>query len=126
MRSKASASAKAAAAKPDSRARTDKELEHNKAALMEEWLRRKKDHLRSLFQELPEAEQTELLAKFREWVSAQLPSMLKRFDTSGWNHRMLRDNFAAFQGEAWHGAEWNKPTSDELLTLALEKASPAA
>lgn len=126
MRSNASASAKATPAKPESRDRTDKELEHNKAALMEEWLRRKKDHLRSLFQELPEADQAELLAKFRELVSSQLPSMLKRLETSGWNHKMLRDNFAMFLGEAWQGAEWNKPTLDELLTLALEKASSTA
>lgn len=126
MRSKAGASAKAAPAKTDSRSRNDKELEHNKAALMEEWLRRKKDHLRSLFQELPEAEQTELLGNFRTWVSHHLPSMLKRFDTSGWSHKSLKENFAAFLGDAWHGAEWNKPSLDELLTLALEKAAPTA
>lgn len=125
MRSKASALAKAAAAKPTSPGRSGKELELNKAALLAEWLLRKKDQLRSLFQEMPEVEQEELLAKFRELVASKLPAMLKRFDASGWNHKSLRDNFATFLGEEWQGADWNKPTADELLTLALQKASAA-
>lgn len=124
MRPKAGAPDSVAKTDTGSRGRTGKDMERNKAALTEEWLRRKKDELRSLFQEHPEAEQTELLAQFREY--SQIQPLLKRFDTSGWNHRQIRDIFAAFLGETWHGSEWNKPTPDELLTLALEKAQTAA
>lgn len=124
MRPKAVAPGGSPKPESDARGRTGKDMERNKAALMEEWLRRKKDELRSLFQEYPEAEQTELLNKFRESLPAQ--ALIKRFDTSGWNHKMIRDIFATFLGETWHGAEWNKPTPDELLTLALEKAPAAA
>ena len=124
MRPKAGATDAAGPVEGDSRGRTGKDVERNKAALMEEWLRRKKDELRSLFQEHPETEQAELLTKFRDSLPAQ--ALVKRFDTSGWNHRMIRDIFATFLGQTWHGAEWNKPTPDELLALALEKATPAA
>lgn len=124
MRPKAGAADDAGTSEADSRGRVGKDMERNKAALMEEWLRRKKDELRSLFQEHPEAEQAELLANFRDSLPAQ--ALVKRFDTSGWNHRMIRDIFASFLGQTWHGPEWNKPTPDELLALALEKAPPAA
>lgn len=123
MRPKAAVSSRGSEAESDSRGRARKDLERNKAALMEEWLRRKKDELRTLFQEHPEVEQAELLAAFR----GALPALLiKRFDTSGWNHKMIRDSFATFLGKTWHGDEWNKPKPDELLALALEKAPPAA
>lgn len=97
-----------------------KELEQNKAALHEQWLRRKKDELRSLFQECPQSEQDDLLRQFRATLTNQ--PMIKRFDSSGWNHRMIRDTFAGFLGEVWRGAEWNRPGPDEILALALEKA----
>jgi gas vesicle protein len=124
MRPKADAPSATTASEANSRGRSAKDLERNKAALLEEWLRRKKDELRSLFQELPEAEQSELLAQFR--VYSQIQPLLKRFETFGWNHKQIRDIFAAFLGETWHGSEWNKPAPDDLLAIALEKATPAA
>ena len=102
-------------------ARAPQELEKNKAALTEEWLRRKKDHLRDLFRELPRAEQDGLLATFRTTLS--LAPMVKRFDTAGWDHRMVRDTFAAFLGEQWEGSDWSRPLDDEILALALERAA---
>lgn len=102
--------------------RPQKEIERNKAALIEEWLFRKKEHLCSLFSELPQSEQEELLGKYRQHLAERLPVLVKRFDSSGWNHKSLRGNFSAFLGESWDGAEWNKPTGDDLLAIALEKA----
>ncbi|AVA38328.1 hypothetical protein C3Z06_32510 (plasmid) [Cupriavidus metallidurans] len=122
MRPKAAAQVPASEAIP--KARPGKDLERSKAALLEEWLRQKKDELRSLFQELPEVEQAELLAAFRTYPQVQ--PLLKRFETAGWNHKTIRDIFAAFLGETWLGAEWNKPKPDELLALALEKQTTAA
>lgn len=112
-----------AAPETSPKARQGKDLERSKAALLEEWLRQKKDELRSLFQELPEVEQEELLATFRAYPQVQ--PLIKRFETSGWNHKTIRDIFAAFLGETWHGAEWNKPKPDELLALALERPTAA-
>lgn len=106
----------------DSPMPTAKEIEMNKAALHEEWLRRKKDELRAVFQESPEDEQQELLAQFR--ASLTIQPMIKRFDSSGWNHKMIRDAFAGFLGEEWFGADWNKPSPDDILSLALEKTPP--
>jgi len=122
MRPKAAAQVPASEANP--KARPGKDLERSKAALLEEWLRQKKDELRSLFQELPEVEQEELLAAFRTYP--QIQPLIKRFETSGWNHKTVRDIFAAFLGATWLGPEWNKPEPDELLKLALERPALSA
>lgn len=123
LRSKASSKAKASAGKKVTNLRSAKDNERNKAALTEEWLRGKKEALRSIFSEMLEVDQKPLLAKFREQLSVRLPAMVKRFDSSGWSHKMFYDNFLSFIGEEWEGADWNKPSMDELLNLALEKAS---
>jgi hypothetical protein len=95
------------------------DLERDKAALTEEWLRRKKDQLRSLFQELPVAEQEELVGRFRSTLS--VAPLLKRLDSSGWDHKLIRDPFAAFLGQTWSGADWSSPQQDDLLALALAR-----
>lgn len=100
--------------------RVHKELERNKTALHEEWLRRKKDTLRSLFQESPAGDQESLLKQFRATLTSQ--PVVKRLDTNGWNHRMVRDSFASFLGQTWDGPEWNTPKPDDILALALERA----
>ncbi len=69
-------------------------------------------------------EQEELLAAFRTYP--QIQPLIKRFETSGWNHKTVRDIFAAFLGATWLGPEWNKPEPDELLKLALERPALSA
>jgi hypothetical protein len=102
------------------------DFERNKAALMEEWLRAKRDEMRSLFTELPEVEQKETLAMFRGYLERERSAMVKRFDTSGWNHRSLRDLFSNFLGEQWHGPEWHQASSDELLSFTLARTNSGA
>lgn len=123
LRSKASTKAKELASRPITPLRSAKESDRNKAALTEEWLRGKKDALRAIFSEMSEAEQSPILRQFREMLVYKLPSMVKRFDSAGWSHKSLRDNFASFIGEAWEGSDWDKPSMEELLNLALEKAN---
>jgi hypothetical protein len=101
--------------------RPTQDLEKNKTALTEEWLRRKKDNLRALFRELPQSDQDGLLAAFRRTLT--LAPILKRFDLQGWDHRMVRDNFAAFLGEQWEGTAWATPNGDDILLLALEQST---
>jgi hypothetical protein len=96
-----------------------RELQRSKVALQEEWLRRKKDELRALFQELPSSEQVEILARFRETL--RVGPILRRFDNEGWNHRMIRDTFATFLGNTWNGPGWSTPPTEEILALALEQ-----
>lgn len=124
LRSKTPESSASPASSIAEAGRVSKELERNKAALHEEWLRRRKDELRTLFQENPQSEQEELLRQFRASLTNQ--PMIKRFDTDGWNHRMVRDTFANFLGEVWHGTGWNKPGTDDILALALEKTPSTA
>lgn len=102
------------------------DFERNKAALIEEWLRAKRDELRSLFQELPESEQKETLDAFRAYLERERSTMLKRYDTSGWSHRSLKDLFSNFLGEQWHGANWHQASSDELLSFTLARANQNA
>lgn len=49
--------------------------------------------------------------------------MLRRFETSGWNHRMVIDDFIKFYGDASIGDGWDKPTAREVLEIAAQTGS---
>lgn len=102
------------------------DFDRTKAALVEEWLRAKREELRSLFQELPENEQNQTLSDFRAYLERDRRMMLKRYDSSGWNHRSLKDLFSNFLGEQWHGPNWHLASSDELLSYTLARSNKNA
>lgn len=102
---------------------TKEDVKKHRAAWTDEWLRRRKDELRKDFQELDEPSQREILESFRENLKATShPQFLKRLENSGWEHRMVRDVFTKFLGNRVLGADWDKPTPDDIISIAAQLA----
>jgi hypothetical protein len=102
-------------------AMTADEIKKHRAAWTDEWLRRRKDRLRQGFQELGKSGQQDLLDLFRlELVASSQTQMLKRFDSSGWQHRMVLSAFTKFYALREIGENWDKPTPDDILAIAAE------
>jgi len=45
------------------------------------------------------------------------PSIRKRLETNGWNHPIVAGELIRF----FKGADWDKPTPQELLTIAAQR-----
>lgn len=102
------------------------DMKKYRAAWTDEWLRRRRDGLRRAFEELPEPERVQHLAEFRLALQAASEvQMLKRYDSSGWQHRMVLQRFMRFYGGRVIGVDWDKPTSDDILGIAAELAGRA-
>lgn len=125
---RASAAQPAAAAPTDAAAATEitqAELQKRRAAWTDEWLRRRKDRLRTGFLELPESSQQQLLEDFRQMLKAgSQTQVLKRLDESGWQHRMVIGAFIKYYGQRALGETWDKPSVDDILAIAAESAGP--
>ena len=101
---------------------TPEELRKRKAAWTEIWLRARKEDLVRGFSELPEAEQADYLAEFRSELAAlSMPHLLRRFESSGWNHAMVKGSFEKFLGLRLIGPDWFKPSADDILAIAAVK-----
>jgi hypothetical protein len=111
--------ARLVASSPMTKQISDEEMKKRKAAWTETWLRSRKADLLRGFDELTELEKQKFLVDFRAELSgANLPHFLKRFDTSGWNHSMVRETFVKFLGVQLIGPDWFKPSSDDILAIA--------
>ena len=44
--------------------------------------------------------------------------MIQRLVGKGWTHPMVRHEMVSFYAAGTYGANWNKPTDKELLTIA--------
>lgn len=98
-------------------------LQKHRAAWTDEWLRRLKDRLRKGFQELGEPEQQHLIEAFRQELKATAQTqLLKRLDSSGWQHRMVLAAFTKFYATRVSGENWDKPSPDDILAIAAELA----
>jgi hypothetical protein len=102
-------------------------LQKHRAAWTDEWLRRRKDRLRAGFQELADAAQQDLIQAFRQALqSSDQVQLLKRLDSSGWQHKMVLAAFIRFYGLRELGEQWDKPTADDILAIAAELAMAGA
>lgn len=98
-------------------------LQKHRAAWTDEWLRRLKDRLRKGFQELGEDDQQQLIEAFRQELKATAQTqLLKRLDSSGWQHRMVLAAFTKFYATRVIGEQWDKPSADDILAIAAELA----
>lgn len=96
------------------------EMKKRKAAWTESWLRMRKIDLQRGFEELTESEQQKLLEKFRAQLAERnIPQFLKRLDSSGWQHVMIKDSFLKFVGVELIGPDWFKPNDDDILAVAI-------
>lgn len=102
---------------------TPEDMKKHRAAWTDEWLRRRRDGLRRGFEELPDSERAEHLSAFRQDLQAASEvQMLKRYDSSGWQHRLVVQRFMRFFGGRVIGVEWDRPTPDDILGIAAELA----
>ena len=100
---------------------TMEELKKHRAGWTDEWLRRTKDGFRADFQDLPSSEQEVILSGFKEQLKKfSQPQILKRFEQSGWDHRMVRETFVKYLGVTFLGDGWDKPSAEDILTMAAE------
>jgi Initiator Replication protein len=114
--------AKALAATPMAKQIPAEEMAKRKAAWTETWLRVRKTDLLRGFEELSASEKDNYLSDFRnELVAGNQSYFLKRFDTSGWQHAMVKDSFIKFLGLRLVGPDWFKASDDDILAVAAEQ-----
>lgn len=105
---------------------TNAKVSKLRAEWAEEWLKRRKLRLLSGFKELGVTEETSLLDGFREYLAAHSqPPIIKRFEVSGWDHKMVRETFLKFYGNHVFGSSWNLPSIEDILEIAAELAFAA-
>ena len=99
------------------------DVQKHRAAWTEEWLRRRKERLRLGYLELVAEEQEQHQVAFRDHLlqTAQ-PQLLKRLETSGWQHRLVIGAFIRFYAQRVIGDSWDKPTTDDILEIAVEQS----
>jgi hypothetical protein len=96
-----------------------------RAAWRDEWLRRQKERVVALLQELSEEGVKELeLDLVRELeVKQSHPSVIKRLQSNGWFHPMVRHLMIDFYAKAVISDDWDKPSTEALLDIASETKS---
>jgi hypothetical protein len=103
---------------------TKKQIEM-KAAWRDEWLRRQKERVVASIQELSEEGVRQLeLDLVQELQSKQShPSVIKRLQSNGWVHPIVRHLMIEFYARAVIGDGWDKPSTEDLLDIASEMRS---
>lgn len=95
-------------------------------AWTDEWLRRRKARILNGFKELGIEDKTMLLTSFREYLTIHSqPTILKRFDVVGWDHKVVRATFLKFYGPIVFNESWDTPTTDDIFEIAAELALQA-
>lgn len=94
-----------------------------KASWKEEWLRRQKERVVALIQDLSEDGLKDLERDLSRELQAKQshPSVLKRLHSNGWEHPIVRYLMIDFYARAVIGDDWDKPSMEALLDIASEK-----
>ena len=105
--------------------RVDRKKENAvKAAWMEEWMRRQRAHVTQMLRQLS----TDAISDLSEQLLQQMqevkahPSLIKRMQTSGWDHNLVRHLMIDFFARASLGESWDKPSTEQLLEIASQMA----
>jgi plasmid replication initiation protein len=106
------------------RAESEKKQIELKASWLEEWLRRQKARVVALLHELTEdrVKDLELELATELGVKGAHPSVIKRLQSNGWDHPLVRHFMIGFYAKAVIGDEWDKPSTEDLLNIASELA----
>jgi hypothetical protein len=81
-----------------------------------EWVGRRRALVMAEFESLSVESQAQWIDRLRAHLVERgvHPSIRKRLDTHGWKHPMVAGEFIRF----FKGADWDKPSSEELLSIA--------
>lgn len=92
------------------------------ARWLAEWTRRQHEKCASAVEALSPEGQKALEEGLIEHLRARNahPSITKRLATSGWQHPMVRHEMLRYFGAATFGEQWDKPTAEQLLSIAIE------
>ena len=93
-----------------------------KASWREEWLRRQKARVVALILALSEDGVRELELDLASELQAKAahPSLIKRLQSNGWDHPIVRHLMIDFYARAVIGEDWDKPSTEALLDIASE------
>lgn len=99
-----------------------------KTAWREEWLRRQREKVVGALQEQSEESLAEIEAALLRDMEARNahPSLIKRLQTSGWNHPFVRHLMIDFYAKSTISEDWDKPKIEELLDIASEEKNYSA
>ena len=113
-------------ARTDLRSPVSKEMQANRhTRWTEEWLRERRNavinEIASFSSEAQDSLESELLA---DMESRNVhPSIRKRLQTSGWQHKLVVTEMIRHYALAVHGEAWDKPSAEDLLDVAARVGS---
>jgi hypothetical protein len=90
------------------------------AKWLDEWLRRRREQLRKEFLSLPDEIQKRYKDAHRATLAEKRSPLLRRYDSDGWEHQMLVAEFLKRYALATVGANWDRPSAEQLLAIASE------
>jgi plasmid replication initiation protein len=95
-----------------------------KAVWQEEWMRRRRLQATQMLRALSPDVIAELSAQLLEHMNSTNahPSLIKRMQTSGWDHNLVRHLMVDYFAKATLGEAWDKPTTEQLLEVASQMA----
>ena len=105
---------------------TSPESRREQEARMKDWndkfKTRIREELTSELQALPVEQQAVIAGELLEDLTRRNAhaSILKRLQTSGWNHNLVRGEMVRFYGLRSRGEGWDQPTAEQLLQVAAE------
>ena len=84
-----------------------------------EWVSRRRALIVAEFEALPEDVQSEWVGRLRLHLleKGAHPSVRKRLETHGWRHQLVAGELIRF----FKGADWDKPSPQELLAVAAQR-----
>lgn len=93
-----------------------------KAQWVEEWLRQRREKVASDLESLSEDEQQRIVSSLLDDMTARdvHPSIRRRLEQSGWRHPLVVNEMIKFYAKATIGEQWDRPTAEELLTVAAQ------
>jgi hypothetical protein len=99
-----------------------------KASWREEWLRRKREQVVVAIKELSDGSVREIeLALISQLVAKNAhPSVIKRLQTNGWDHPLVRHLMIDYFAAGSLGEGWDQPSTEDLLDIASESPTGPA
>jgi hypothetical protein len=93
-----------------------------KASWQEEWIRRQRLKVIQMLRELGPEVIADLSTQLLEQMASTNahPSLIKRMQTSGWDHNLVRHLMVDYFAKASLGEAWDKPTTEQLLEVASQ------
>ena len=91
----------------------------------EEWVKRQRAKVTEMLLQMSEEGVTELTNALLETLeqSNAHPSLIKRLQSSGWNHPLVKHLMINFYAKAALGDDWDKASSEDLLEIASEAST---